>query len=267
MNGIYVRLVHTGTVNTTLPLTDIYPTTDGHTAFRRAGPVYLSPGGVINLTYTGEVAASFESGSIRGFVDLGYITAEIQGLVPPGTISMFGGAAAPLGYLLCDGALVSRTTYALLFAAIGTTWGAGDGSTTFGLPDLRGRGPVGAGAGVGLTPRALAATGGAETVTLDTTQIPSHTHAGTTDSAGSHAHTSNATGGQGNYGLALADGNNTATGVDASLGELNVWTTPGALTINAAGDHTHTFTSGATGGGLAHPNMQPFAAVNFMIKT
>ena len=59
--------------------------------------------------------------------------------VPPGMVLPFAGAAAPEGFLLCDGSAVSRTTYGDLFAAIGTAYGAGDGSTTFNLPDLRGR--------------------------------------------------------------------------------------------------------------------------------
>lgn len=58
--------------------------------------------------------------------------------VQPGFISMFGGSSAPAGYLECDGSAVSRTTYAALFAAIGTTWGVGDGTSTFNLPDMRG---------------------------------------------------------------------------------------------------------------------------------
>lgn len=62
----------------------------------------------------------------------------------PGEMKIFGGGAAPSGYLLCDGSAVSRTTYADLFAAIGTRWGAGDGSTTFNVPDMRSRVPMGA---------------------------------------------------------------------------------------------------------------------------
>lgn len=77
MHGIYVRVRHTGTFPAGLLFQDIYPTTDGRVAYRRAGPVYLPVGGEIDMTYTGEVAASFESGSIRGFMDLGYITAEV----------------------------------------------------------------------------------------------------------------------------------------------------------------------------------------------
>lgn len=186
---------------------------------------------------------------------------------PAGSLQMYAGATAPFGYLLCNGAAVSRTTYAALFAVIGATYGGGDGLNTFNLPDLRGRGPIGVGTGAGLTARALGGTGGAETVTLDGTMIPGHTHTGTTDSNGSHAHTSNATGGQGNYGLAIADGTNTVTSTDSSAGGLNVWTVPAALSINANGAHTHTFTTGSTGGGSAHANMQPWLAVNFIIKT
>lgn len=164
-------------------------------------------------------------------------------LVPPGSLLMFAGGAAPTGYLVCDGAAVSRTTYDVLFAAVGTTWGAGDGTTTFNLPDLRGRGPLGAGTGAGLTPRTLGVSSGAETVTLTSAEMPSHTHG------------SNAPGGQGNLGLVYADGTNTAVEADSSPGEIKVFDLPHALTINA------------TGGGGAHANMQPFAVVNFIIKT
>lgn len=68
--------------------------------------------------------------------------------IPAGVITAFGGAAAPTGWLMCDGAAVSRTTYADLFAALSTSYGVGDGSTTFNLPDLRGRIPVGKGSNV-----------------------------------------------------------------------------------------------------------------------
>lgn len=96
--------------------------------------------------------------------------------VPAGTIIMFGGSSAPTGYLLCDGSAVSRTTYADLFAIIGGNFGTGDGSTTFNVPDMRSRHPIGMGQGSGLTNRVLATTGGAETHTLVTGEIPAHTH-------------------------------------------------------------------------------------------
>ena len=93
------------------------------------------------------------------------------GFVPTGTIVAYGGTSAPSGWLLCDGAAVSRNTYARLFSVLGTTYGAGDGSTTFNLPDLRQRFPLGkAASGTGST---LGATGGA----IDHTHSgPSHTH-------------------------------------------------------------------------------------------
>lgn len=67
------------------------------------------------------------------------------GSAPAGSILMFGGTTAPTGWLLCNGSAVSRTTYATLFTAIGTNYGVGDGSSTFNLPDLQGRMPVGKG--------------------------------------------------------------------------------------------------------------------------
>ena len=77
-----------------------------------------------------------EQGGITRYVTLEDII-EFLG-TPSGTISAYGGTSAPTGWLLCDGSAVSRTTYARLFTALGTTWGVGDGSTTFNVPDLRG---------------------------------------------------------------------------------------------------------------------------------
>jgi len=94
--------------------------------------------------------------------------------LPVGSITTYGGSSAPTGWLICDGTLVSRTTFAELFSVIGTSYGVGDGSTTFGTPDFRGKIPVGKTTG-GTFP-ALGATGGAETHTLTTAQMPVHSH-------------------------------------------------------------------------------------------
>ena len=158
------------------------------------------------------------------------------------------------GWLLCDGRALSRSDFAQLFAVIGTAFGAPD-LTSFSLPDFRGRAFGLAGHGTGLTARSIGDRVGEETHLLSATEMPSHTHTGTSDAAGTHTHSTNAVGGS--IGLAVADGTNTVTGTDPSLNELNVWTTPRALTVDAAGDHSHYFTSGATGGGAAHNNMQP----------
>lgn len=93
-----------------------------------------------------------------------------------GTIKAWSGAAVPGGWLDCNGAAVSRSDYAALFAEIGTAYGAGDGSTTFNVPDFRGRSIVGAGTGSGLTARARGATGGAEAHPLTSAENGPHTH-------------------------------------------------------------------------------------------
>ena len=92
-----------------------------------------------------------------------------------GQIMMFGGNFAPRGWAFCDGQLLPISQNDALFSLLGTTYG-GDGRTTFGLPDLRGRAPIHAGNGPGLTPRQLGERGGSETETLSVGQMPSHSH-------------------------------------------------------------------------------------------
>ena len=121
-----------------------------------------------NLNVTGNITAS----EGRVYDKTGY-----AGI--PGEMRMYGGATAPSGWLLCNGANVSRTTYADLFTAIGTTFGAGDGSTTFTLPDLRGIFPRGAGTSGKLN----RADGNAFAATLGTysnDEFQKHKHSGTT---------------------------------------------------------------------------------------
>ena len=92
-----------------------------------------------------------------------------------GEIRMFAGNFAPRGWAFCDGQLLATSQNDALFSLLGTIYG-GDGRTTFGLPDLRGRIPVHAGTGPGLSPRRLGAKAGAEKVTLTVNELPSHTH-------------------------------------------------------------------------------------------
>lgn len=158
--------------------------------------------------------------------------------IPSGTVNMFAGSSAPTGWLLCDGAAVSRTTYAALFTAISTTWGVGDGSTTFNVPDMRGRTPIGVGTGSGLTARSLAGSGGTETHTLTTGEMPSHDHM-------------------------------PAVGEGFWIRDFTTASLDVQLTFTAPGDHRDggRAPTAATGGGGAHANMQPWRAINFVIKT
>lgn len=160
----------------------------------------------------------------------------------PGDLKITARATLDAGWLNCDGAAVSRTTYARLFDAIGTAYGAGDGSTTFNVPDHRGRAPIGVGTGTGLTARTRGATVGTETETLSISQIPSHDHGG-------------ATGGfwAVNTGV-LAQGYANTVYANAPY-----WGSQAAAIVNA--------TISAQGGGGSHNNMQPSLASNIWIKT
>lgn len=155
-----------------------------------------------------------------------------------GQITMFAGNFAPRGWALCDGQLLQISQHSALFSILGTIYG-GDGRTTFGLPDLRGRVAIHAGSGPGLTPRQLGRKSGTETVTLNANQIPAHTHNMRGNSGAPDE--SNPQGG--------VPANSAATGEDLYNSASNV--NMGA-TANA-------------GGNQSHENMQPFQCVNFII--
>jgi microcystin-dependent protein len=164
-----------------------------------------------------------------------------QNAVLTGALVMWPTASAPSGYLICDGTAVSRTTYAALFAVIGTTFGAGDTTTTFNLPNYTNRMPIGAGGTY-----ALAATGGSATTTLITANLPSHTHS-ITDPG--HTHTYQGS----NY-----QPNNAA-------GSIPDWI--GASTMTTASAFTGITATNATGSGTAATTISPYLGVYFIIKT
>lgn len=178
--------------------------------------------------------------------------------VPTGTVFSFTGSAAPSGYLLCDGSAVSRTTYAALFAVEGTTYGSGDGSTTFNLPNMVGRFAFGkASSGTGST---LGGTFG----TIDHTHTGApHTHTFTTNSAGAHTHTVPTDG----WG-ALTNAPSVSGRLDTGDGAATHVQATTAVTTSSSGAHTHTGTTDAatfTGQtGTANP---PGLVFVFVVKT
>lgn len=102
-------------------------------------------------------------------------TVPISILLPTGTITQYAGSAAPSGWLLCDGTAINRTTYANLFATIGTLYGTGNGTSTFNLPNFSGRQAVGMNSGDSLF-QTVGKTGGSSSATMTQSNIPSHTH-------------------------------------------------------------------------------------------
>jgi microcystin-dependent protein len=203
----------------------------------------------------------------------------------PGIISQFAGATAPPGYLLCDGTAVSRTTYSSLFTTIGTAYGTGDGSTTFNLPNLQNRIPVGKGSDAEFD--TLGETGGEKAVTLTSSQIPAHSHPNTLSSntvaSSGHSH------GPGSFAAAIGATNNNIAAIGYVAGNnsggpgQSTYTITGGIggsqnfnhytpVYGSSGGPSGTTTVGITnanntGGGSAHTNLQPYIVVNYIIKT
>jgi microcystin-dependent protein len=196
-------------------------------------------------------------------------------------IYMFAGNQVPNGYLECDGTAVSRDTYSELFSAIGTIFGAGDGSTTFNLPDLSGKIAIGSSQS-----HVLGSSGGSETVTLVTDELPQHTH-----EVAQHGHTNNITAttpslshtvtqaaftyaGPGSTGSirngaypVTATGLNGTSTVNASRTNASIaahaataCTVTGSITDADAGT-TSSYVSGSS-----HNNMQPYVTMMYIIS-
>lgn len=163
--------------------------------------------------------------------------AYVDSAVPVGSLMSYIGSTTPnSSWVLCNGSAISRTTYSSLFTVIGTTYGVGDGATTFNVPDLRGRVPVGFGQGTGLTNRTMAASGGSEA-------LASHNHSTLDAGYGSTVFTT---------------ASSTLSIVETAKAVVNSWSYQ-QVSFNGSA------VTGSTGAGSSG-NMQPFVVVNFIIK-
>ena len=242
-----VAVLDTGSVVKRLTSTQIGALTSGQ-----------KPAGlVVYNTTTGVVQVS--NGSTFG---------DLPGSTPIGGVQEYAGTSAPAGWLMADGSAVSRTTYAALFAICGTTFGAGNGTTTFNLPNRKGR--VGVGVDAAQTEfDALGETGGAKTVTLSAAQsgLPAHTHtASSGNDSPDHTH------GYTDYrspdparGVDPAATNPALNNIYTAVGE----TTAGANTGGASARHTHSVTvnaNTAAAASSAHDNLPPYLTMNYIIR-
>jgi len=179
-------------------------------------------------------------------------TLENRGELPIGVIIPAAKQNPSNSWLLCDGTAYSRTTYAGLYGVIGDTFGAGDGSTTFNVPDLKGRSPIGVDVTGSRVSEALAlgATGGSSTHTLQTSEMPAHSHT-ITDPGHVHFPVSGSNFYHTGIARALAAG---ATGAfDFGVAQANTGSNVTGITIDNAG------------GGDQHNNMPPFMAIHYFI--
>jgi microcystin-dependent protein len=209
-------------------------------------------------------------------------------LAVPGDIKMTAVQNPPGGWIWCNGQVVSRSTYNALWNAIGTAYGAGDGSTTFAVPDLRSRVPVGAGAGPGLSARTNGNTGGEEQHVMSVAEMVSHAH-GVADPG--HAHSvydpghAHGVGDPGHTHYSWSDQNNSANVVIWTSGaQGNYFKTTGLGYTPIAGAYTGVYIGASgtgigiygagtgigiynNGNGVPFNEMPPFGVVSYFIKT
>ena len=188
-------------------------------------------------------------GGVGNFEKLEFQNGEPSGYNPIGSIIAFSSLTVPDNWLACNGAAVSRETYAELFNVIGTTFGGGNGSTTFNLPNLNNRTLRGS--------STIGTTGGSDSVTLSTANLPAHNHGVGSLSAvsnGSHTH---------NFGITSSSG-----GRNNSVGGGNEYNTVNTFTTTTGGAHTHSINgaTGSTGNGTALTVTNPYMGINYIIR-
>lgn len=184
--------------------------------------------------------------------------------VPTGSLTAYAGATEPSGWLFCSGQAVSRTTYSALFAVLGTTYGSGDGSTTFNLPDLRNRFVAGKGAETWSDTLNEKAGSKDLIVVSHFHSGPTHSHSFTTFNAGDHLHQIKVKNNAAAYGSGLLGPSTTTS-----------WVTGEYEPTENAGDHFHTGNTdnntaadtGTTGSSGTNANLPPYITLNHIIKT
>lgn len=206
-------------------------------------------------------------------------------LVPTGVLLPFGGTSAPDGFLICDGSAVSRSTYAALFAVIGTKYGGGDGSTTFNLPNVKGKVVIGVDGADG-TFNDVGLTGGAKSVNLQhshTVNSHSHTVNSHTHSTPAHNHVVFTTGSNSGDWFRADNGAQFVAGSNVQLGSTAGLTRDGAAPPTSSSIRTDTSGSGTSGStspgtdsqtpgtnnGLSTTQsvLNPFVTAHYIIKT
>jgi len=168
-----------------------------------------------------------------------------------GSVFAFGFNFAPIGWLPCDGRLIAISEYEVLYALIGTTYG-GNGTTTFAVPNLQGRVPIGVGQGPGLSNYVLGQAAGTESVTLTSANLPGHTHPVLTATIPASATNGESADPTGRY-FGLANATTT-----------QVYATTSSTGINMA---ANTSASGSTGSNLPIEIMNPYQVVSYCICT
>ena len=208
-------------------------------------------------------------------------TPASAGNVLTGSITAYGGVTVPNGYLECDGSTVSSSNYLALHAAISNLYGGtaytGAAGLNFTLPDLRGRSIIGTGWGSGLTSRAFGSKGGSESQTLTISNMPSHNHS-VYDPGHSHSGTTNYANANHTHGTHHENGTITIVGSNGGGTYMAYAVRYGINTYSQENGYAHTHTFGTSpastgiqtnnnGSGTAFDNMQPWAAIKYLIKT
>ncbi|WP_376710373.1 phage tail protein [Pseudochrobactrum lubricantis] len=248
-----------------MPVKDYSTTPSNNTAINRINIAEGCAPSNINNAIRQLMADLADKQALKAFLNV-VIGTDVQAydpklynmVVPVGGTIEWNGDTEPEGWMFEDGRALSRTTYPALFAVLGTKWGAGNGTTTFNIPDSRGRVVAGINRGTGRLTAAyggvdgdvLGAVGGSQTHVLTEAQMPSHRHEGNTNQSGRHWHHYTGAATNVNYGgdRPSGTGGNSKSATDE------------------AGEHSHYVETNYKGGNQPHNNVQPTIIKNKIIR-